>query len=176
MKILMGTKNPGKIKGAKLAFETYFDTVEIQGISVCSEVSDEPLNHEMMQGCENRIKNVKKYAKDNNLDVDYFVASEAGLINTFGNWMDFNLAMIENKNGEKSIGSSAGFSIPEKYVDEVIEKELKVIMDRIFDSKNLNQENGGIGKLTHGKISRIDLTYQAFIMALVKFINGEIWN
>ncbi len=29
MKILMGTKNPGKIQGAKEAFEKYFDNVEI---------------------------------------------------------------------------------------------------------------------------------------------------
>ena len=29
MKVLMGTKNPGKIEGAKLAFERYFDDVEI---------------------------------------------------------------------------------------------------------------------------------------------------
>ena len=91
-------------------------------------------------------------------------------------WMDFNFAVVENSAGEQSIGSSAGFAIPEKYVDEVIEKELRVIMDRIFCGKNLNQEDGGIGKLTHGKITRIDLTYQAFTMALIQFINGEIWK
>ena len=44
MKILMGTKNPGKIKGAKEAFEKYFDNVEIEGIPVKSNVSDQPFN------------------------------------------------------------------------------------------------------------------------------------
>ena len=29
MKVLMGTKNPGKIEGAKQAFERYFNNVEI---------------------------------------------------------------------------------------------------------------------------------------------------
>ena len=29
MKILMGTKNPGKIEGARQAFEKYFENVEI---------------------------------------------------------------------------------------------------------------------------------------------------
>ena len=33
MKILIGTKNPGKIEGAKQAFEKYFDKVEIEGIT-----------------------------------------------------------------------------------------------------------------------------------------------
>ena len=30
----MGTKNPGKIEGARQAFEKYFDNVEIEGISM----------------------------------------------------------------------------------------------------------------------------------------------
>ena len=34
MKILMGTKNPGKVQGAKEAFEKYFDNIEIEGIKV----------------------------------------------------------------------------------------------------------------------------------------------
>ncbi len=34
MRILIGTKNPGKIQGAKEAFEKYFDNVEIEGIYI----------------------------------------------------------------------------------------------------------------------------------------------
>ncbi len=44
MKILMGTKNPGKIQGAKEAFEKYFDNVEIEGIPVNSDVGEQPIN------------------------------------------------------------------------------------------------------------------------------------
>ncbi len=40
MKILIGSKNPGKIQGAKEAFEKYFDDIEIQGIPVSSDVSE----------------------------------------------------------------------------------------------------------------------------------------
>ena len=171
-----GDEKSGKNKRGKNGFERYFKNVEIQGISVDSEVGDEPMNEEIMQGCKNRVKNVRKYAEENHLDADFFVASEAGLVKYSDTWMDFNFAVVENSEGEQSIGSSAGFAIPEKYVDEVIEKELRVIMDRIFCGKNLNKEDGGIGKLTHGEITRIDLTYQAFTMALIKFINGEIWK
>ena len=46
MKILMGTKNQGKIEGVKRAFERYFDYVEIEGIPVDSEVSAQPINKE----------------------------------------------------------------------------------------------------------------------------------
>ena len=40
MKILIATKNQGKIEGAKRAFEHYFNDVEILGIPVNSEVSE----------------------------------------------------------------------------------------------------------------------------------------
>ena len=56
----MGTKNPGKIEGAKKAFEEYFDNIEIEGISVSSEVSDQPVNEEIFKGAKNRVKNLRK--------------------------------------------------------------------------------------------------------------------
>lgn len=68
------------------------------------------------------------------------------------------------------------FGIPQKYVDEIIETELGKVMDKVFNGNELSKQNGGIGILTRGEISRVDLTRQAFIMALVKFINGEIWR
>ena len=49
-------------------------------------------------------------------------------------------------------------------------------MDKLFHANGLSKENGGIGILTQDAISRIDLTKQAFIMALTKIINGEVWK
>lgn len=63
MKILIGTKNKGKIGGAKRAFEKYFKDVTIEGISVESEVADQPVNDEILQGAKNRVKNLKKICR-----------------------------------------------------------------------------------------------------------------
>ena len=49
-------------------------------------------------------------------------------------------------------------------------------MDKIFSGKELGKGNGGISFLTKDEVSRIDLTRNAFIMALTKHINGEIWR
>ena len=46
MKVLIGTKNPGKIKGAKMALENYFENVEVVGISSPSGVSEQPIGEE----------------------------------------------------------------------------------------------------------------------------------
>ena len=176
MKILMGTKNPGKIEGAKKAFEEYFDNIEIEGISVSSEVSDQPVNEEIFKGAKNRVKNLRKYAKENNIDADFYIASEAGITNLLGDWIDINSAVIESREGLQSVGTSQGFSIPEKYVDEIIETELGKVMDKIFSGEKLGNGKGGISFLTKDVITRINLTKDAFIMALIPHINGEIWK
>ena len=49
-------------------------------------------------------------------------------------------------------------------------------MDKIFNETELRAGKGGINLLTKGKITRIDLTKQAFIMALTQYINGETWR
>lgn len=176
MKILMGTKNPGKIEGAKQAFEKYFENVEIEGISVSSEVGDQPINEDILKGAKNRVKNLKKYAKENNIEADYYIAAEAGITNLLGDWIDINTAVIENKEGVQSVGTSQGFPIPEKYIDEIKATELGKLMDKLFSSSGLNKGKGGISFLTKDVISRIDLTRNAFIMALIEHINGEIWR
>lgn len=176
MKILMGTKNPGKIEGAKQAFEKYFENVEVEGISVSSEVGDQPVNEEILLGAKNRVKNLKKYAKENNIEEDFFVASEAGITNSIGNWIDINAVVVESKDGLQSIGTSQGFPIPEKYVDEIRATELGKVMDKIFNKEGLGKGKGGISFLTHDEVSRIDLTKNAFIMALITHINGDIWK
>ena len=176
MKILMGTKNPGKIQGAKEAFEKYFDNVQVEGIAVDSEVGDQPFNQEIVRGAKNRIKNLKKYAKENQIEPDFYISSEAGITNSLGEWIDINCAVIEDTKGFQSIGTSQGFPIPNKYIEEIKETELGKVMDKIFSGKDLGKGKGGISYLTKDEVSRIDLTRNAFIMALTEHINGDIWR
>ena len=99
MKILIGTKNPGKIQGAKEAFENYFDKFDIEGIPVPSDVSEEPVNNEIYEGARNRVDNLKKYAEENNIDAEYFLGIESGITNLLGKWVIINIAVIKDKNG-----------------------------------------------------------------------------
>ena len=49
-------------------------------------------------------------------------------------------------------------------------------MDRIFKGKELGKGKGGISFLTKDEVTRIDLTRNAFIVALTKHINGDLWR
>lgn len=176
MKVVIATKNPGKIKGAEEAFAEYFKEFEIEGIGVSSDVSEEPVNDEIYQGASNRVKNVRKIAEEQGKEADYYISIESGITNKLGAWTIINIAVIEDKNGFKSWGMSSGFPVPDKYIKEIIETDLGKVMDRIFNETELRAQKGGIDLLTKGKISRIDLTKQAFIMALTQFMNGDIWR
>lgn len=56
MKILIGTKNPGKVDGAKQAFDEYFEDFDIEGFSVYSDVGEQPINDEIYKGVINATK------------------------------------------------------------------------------------------------------------------------
>ena len=49
-------------------------------------------------------------------------------------------------------------------------------MDKVFNGKELGKGKGGIHMLTKDEVTRIDLTREAFVMALIPQINGEIWR
>ena len=67
MKVIVATKNAGKIEGAKRALEKYFDNFEIKGIPASSDVSEQPVNEEIYLGAKNRVKNLKTYCKQNHV-------------------------------------------------------------------------------------------------------------
>ena len=174
MKVLIATKNPGKIEGAKRALQEYFENVEIEGIGTSSDVSDQPVNDEIYKGAKNRVKNLKKYARENNIEADLFFSVESGINNALGRWMITNIAVIEDNYEFESYGTSPSFPVPDNLVQNIIETDLSQVMNTIFEKDNeRHNKGGGIQLLTHNKVSRIDLTEIAFIMALVKYINND---
>ena len=176
MKVLIGTKNPGKIEGAKKAFANYFDDVEVIGIKVESNVSEQPVGKETLLGAKNRVDNLMKHAQENGILADYYVAVESGINDDLGFWAITNIAVIKNNLGEIGVGASESFPVPNKYVKTIIEETLAPIMDKIFEESDLRSTTGGIGLLTHDVLNRIDLTTHAFVMALTPFINKNLWK
>lgn len=177
MKVLIATKNQGKIEGAKRALDKYFDNIEIKGIPVESNVSEQPVNDEIYKGAKNRIKNLKTYAKENNLEADLYLSIESGINNSLGSWMITNIAVIEDNNDFESCGTSPSFPVPDRLVPDIIDTDFSQVINKIFEKdEERHNKGGGIQLLTHNKISRIDSTEMAFIMALTKYINDDTWR
>ena len=177
MKVLIATKNQGKIEGAKRALEKYFDNVIVEGIPADSEVGEQPVNNEIYDGAKNRVKNLKKYCKENNIEADLFLSIESGINNLLGRWMITNIAIIEDNTDFESYGTSPSFPVPGRLVKDVINTDFSKVMDKVFEKdEERHNKGGGIQLLTKNKVTRIDLTELAFTMALTKYINKEKWN
>ena len=175
MKIIIGSKNPGKIEGALKAFEHYFNDIEIEGISVSSNVSEQPIDKDIYLGAKNRVDNLIKYAENNNIEADYYLGVESGITNLLGRWVIINVAVIKDKDAYESWGTSPAFPVPDKYVNDIITTDLGKVMDKKFDKNDLRSNVGGISFLTNNVITRVDQTEEAFIMALTQYINNY-WN
>ena len=176
MKVLAGTMNPGKLQGIKEAFEVFCDDVEVIGYKASSGVSDQPVSGETLEGARNRMRDTIEYAIKEDIDVSYFASIESGIVELYNKWFIMNIALIYDPNGNESIGIGPVLPVPEKYVDEIISTDLGKVMDRVFNEEDLRSGKGGIALLTNNVVSRIDLTKEAFIMALTTFINGDIWK
>lgn len=177
MKVLIATTNAGKIEAATRAMKRFFDNVEIVGYKTESGVPDQPVNLEIYQGAKNRVKNLKEYAKANNLNADLFVSVESGITNSLGRWMITNVAVVEDDKDFESYGTSPSFPVPERYVEDIIKYDLSQVMNNVLGKDEERRNHGGaIEMLTHGNLSRIDLSEMAFVMALTKYINGDIWR
>ncbi len=66
MKVLVGSRNPVKVEATKEAFSQYFDVVEVDGIAVASNVSNQPIEDETFEGAENRAVALKKINEERN--------------------------------------------------------------------------------------------------------------
>ncbi len=176
MKILVGSKNPVKLKAVEETFLLYFKNVKIIGMSVNSEVSDQPINEETYIGAENRAIKLQKLNNDQSLDAEFFVGIEGGIQQTYNKWFAFGCMCIIHKSGKKSFGTSAHFELPEIVTKQLLErKELGHVMDEIMDQENTKQKGGAISYFTNGKMSRKELYIPGLISALVPFQHEKMY-
>jgi inosine/xanthosine triphosphatase len=175
-KILAGSKNPVKIRSVIDAFEKYFEDVEVIGFDVNSKVSDQPVNEETFEGAKNRAFELIAKDKRENLNADYFVGIEGGIIQLYSKWFAFGCMCIADKQGKTGFGTSAHFELPKGIVDELLNgKELGDVMDAIQNKSNTKQKHGAIGYFTNGVMGRAELYVPGLITALMEDLaqNGK---
>ena len=123
------------------------------------------------------LQTLKNMLKKIGIEADLYMSAEGGIHNFFGIWENTNLVVIENNSGEESVALSPSFPVPERLVKEITETDFSQVMNRLFvKDEERHNRGGGIQLLSKDQVTRIDITEQAFIMALTKFINGDIWK
>ena len=173
-KIIIASRNPVKINATRLAFGKMFPDEEfiLEGISVPSEVPDQPLScEETRRGALNRSNNAKAHTKD----ADYWVGIEGGIEKLDDGMMTFAWIILQS---EELVGKSrtSAFFLP-RAVIELIDSgmELGHANDVVFKRDNSKQKGGTVGILTNELATRTSYYTEAMILALIPFKNREIY-
>ncbi len=172
MKVVVGSKNPTKIEGTRLAFQQFFEDVEVIGMEVETKFK-QPFNEDTLAGAIERA--LKVYSDE----FDFSVGIEAGLISTkhtLTGFMDFQVAVIYN--GEKfTVGFGPGFEYPRIVVDNALMGiEVGKTMEKISGIEKLGWKFGAVHYLSKGAISRTELSRIAVTMALIPWLNRELYG
>ena len=175
MKVAVASKNPVKIDATRIALEKVFpeDSFEMEWFSVDSEVSDQPMTDtETYQWAENRVHNLKQVAKD----FDLYVGLEWGLEKKYNDMECFAWIVVKDNSWKMWKAKTSTFFLPTevcKLIDEW--KELWEADDIVFSRTNSKQSNGAVWILTKDIITRTTYYVEAVVLALIPFINKELY-
>jgi len=176
MRILVGSKNPVKLSSVEEALKNYFTSIEIIGIDVGSGVSVQPVGDETFIGAKNRVLELIKENDSNNLCADLFVGIEGGILKLFDKWFGFGCICIADIEKNFGFGLSPQFELPIVVVEKLLSgMELGEVMDEIQNQENTKQKQGAIGYFTNGVMNRKELYVEGLKVALVPFINKDLY-
>ena len=126
---------------------------------------------ETLLGAKNRIKNAKKIYSQ----ADFWVGIEGGLEKNNDKLEAFAYIIIESNN-KTGISKTATFTIPDKLSDLIYNgMELGHADDIVFGDTNSKQKNGSVGILTKNLITRLTFYEQSVILALIPFLNTDLY-
>jgi len=172
--IAVGTKNPAKVEGVRLAFKKYFPSATIKTIDSSSVTRAQPLGlDQMTEGAVSRAK----FALSK-LGGDFGVGVEAGIFQMGRTYFDHQQAAIVDASGRISLGHSAGYPLPTKAVEAMIKagKELESYAEDLSGINEIGDKGGLVHHLTRGAMTRTDLTEQCVMMALIPWLHREVYG
>ena len=147
--------------------------LSVEGISVPSGVSDQPMsNEETLEGAETRVRNIKYLYPD----ATYWVGIEGGIEKSEGGTEAFAWVVICS-NEMKGKSRTATFFLPAKVI-ELIEggMEMGEADDVVFGHSNSKQKNGAVGLLTDNVMDRTSYYTEAVVLALIPFKNIHLYG
>lgn len=173
-KVVIASENPVKIQCVRQAFEKAFPDQrhDFQGVAVASGVADQPLtNDETFAGAVNRATNAKNLSPE----ADYWVGIEGG-VQKSGSAMEAFAWVVILSTSQQGKAKTATFQLPPPVVQLLEEgMELGNADDLIFRRDNSKQKNGAVGILTNNLIDRAGYYQPAVILALIPFLNKELF-
>ncbi len=174
VEIKVGSKNRVKIDAVREAIKQFslFSKAHVTGVQSSSGVSRQPKSlEETIRGAMNRARNTF-------MDCDYSVGIEDGIMPEplTSEWINVSACVIYD--GSKfHIGLAPSFAYPRRVAEAVL-SEGSEIGDHIHHLRKRehksSEEEGAIGLLSKGLISRKDYLKLGVLMALIHLENSRL--
>ena len=174
MIVAVGTKNPAKVEGIRLAFAQHFQPIELRPVDSSEVARLQPVGlDQMVEGAVARAKHALSKAGG-----DFGVGVEAGIFLIGESYFDHQQAAVVDPRGAVSLGHSAGFPLPREAMDRMIKegKELEQFAEALSGVSEIGDKGGLIHYLTKGKMTRTDLTFQCVTSALVPWLHRDLYG
>lgn len=174
-RIVVASRNPVKLEAVRCGIRKVFSGMEpeLQPISVPSGVADQPRSdEETHRGAVQRARRAFERAPD----ADAWVGIEGGIQERDGRMEAFAWVVVI-AHGTEGESRTASFLLPEPVAELVRQgKELGEADDVVFGRSNSKQQEGAVGLLTHRAVLRSELYEQAVTLALVPFLNPDLYG
>ena len=197
--VAVGSTNPVKVRAAEQAFAKCFPDHRVTCYAVKgvrSGVNDQPIGmQETTRGARNRAVAAMRMASAAKAWAPHFaVGLEGGLVTSpsggsrkkskksaSGSSPGLDcvavMAVLERASGRISTATSASFALPPLLTKLVRGgMELGDADDVVFSRTNSKQEDGTVGILTKGVIDRTEYYVHPLVLALVPFVNVELYK
>jgi inosine/xanthosine triphosphatase len=177
VRIVVGSQNPAKLEAVSVAFASFFPEIsfEVWPVSVLSGVSAQPISDaETLLGATNRAKSAHQLEPD----ADFWLGIEGGLQSVPGEQDSFLSYCWVVVLGRQQAGRarSASYELPQPICDLIRQgMELGDADDLIFGVSGSKRDSGGVGLLTDGRVTRSQFYAEAVKLALIPFVNLELF-
>lgn len=151
-KIIIGSKNPAKVKAVQAAFQSY--RAEFSTVDVPSGVSEQPFSdEETIKGALNRANAALIEG-----DGDIGIGLEGGVHETKYGLFLCNWGALAEKGQPAIIAGGARILLPEAVAIRIkAGEELGPVMDDFTHKEDIRKNEGAVGVFTNGHISRAEM-------------------
>ncbi len=163
----IATRNPGKIIAARRTLASFCNVRGLEATTPPPGLPAQPVGREVFAGALARAYSAWREG------FDFGIGVEAGPIEfyTGTGFIEVQVAVIVGPGERASVGVSQGFELPPGLAARVIGgEELGSLVSR--PGRDIGESIGYIGLITSGRVTRVDLTTQALIMALTPWISS----
>lgn len=173
LRVSVGSTNAAKLGAVRAVFQRIRPDVQIRGVTVPMppEVGEMPVGEQVKAGAIYRARKAFQPGDEFGVGLEggvEFVGEECYL---------FNWAAVVGKDGHLSAAPSAKVLLPQDLAEEIrAGKVLGQLMIRRTGRADVNQNEGAVGYLTNGLISRQRFFEDCLILALAPYLRPDAYG